>query len=62
VESTALGAAFLAGLAVGFWKDREKIRAVHRIEMRFRPRNTGNARAELLERWHRAVALAGRVP
>jgi glycerol kinase len=58
VESTALGAAFLAGLAVGFWKDRERIRAVHRIEKRFLPRSTGSARAELLERWSRAVALA----
>jgi glycerol kinase len=58
IESTALGAAFLAGLAVGFWKDREQVRAVHRVQKRFLPRMESGARQELLERWRRAVVLA----
>jgi glycerol kinase len=61
VESTALGAAFLAGLAVGFWKDREQVRAVHRVQKRFLPRADPKRRAELVElreRWNRAVGKA----
>jgi glycerol kinase len=58
VESTALGAAFLAGLAVGFWKDREQVRSVHRVQKRFLPRADSAARQELVERWNRAVSMA----
>jgi glycerol kinase len=61
VESTALGAAFLAGLAVGFWKDRRQIRAVHHVQKRFLPRGDARRRAELDElrqRWNRAVGMA----
>jgi glycerol kinase len=58
VESTALGAAFLAGLAVGFWKDREQVRAVHRVQKRFMPAMDATLRQSMLERWNRALASA----
>ena len=58
VETTALGAAFLAGLAVGFWKSRDDIRRASRKDRRFVPRMAPAERDRLLSRWHRAVALA----
>jgi glycerol kinase len=58
VETTALGAAFLAGLAVGFWKGRDEIRKSRRVEKRFRPRMSEAERAEHLERWRTAVDKA----
>jgi len=58
VETTALGAAFLAGLAVGFWKSREDIRRAWKKDRRFVPRMAASEREELLRRWHRAVAMA----
>jgi glycerol kinase len=58
VESTALGAAFLAGLAVGFWKDRAQVSSVHRVQKRFVPRMDSAVRQDLLARWRRAVPLA----
>jgi glycerol kinase len=58
IESTALGAAFLAGLAVGFWKDRDQVRSVHRVQKRFVPKMKSDARESMLERWRKAVGLA----
>jgi glycerol kinase len=58
VESTALGAAFLAGLAVGFWKDRAQVSSVHRVQKRFVPRMDSAVRQDLLDRWRRAVSMA----
>jgi len=58
VETTALGAAFLAGLAVGFWKSKEEIRKAWRRDRRFVPRMAPSERERLLTRWHRAVAMA----
>jgi glycerol kinase len=55
LESTALGAAYLAGLAAGVWTDRDAIRANQRLDRRFEPRLGAGARAELLAGWHRAV-------
>jgi len=57
-ETTAFGAAFLAGLATGVWKDREAIRRVWRQEKKFSPRMTDEARGEILARWRRAVEAA----
>jgi glycerol kinase len=57
-ETTALGAAYLAGLAVGFWDSREEIAAQWRIERRFEPQMAQARRAELMARWARAVAHA----
>jgi glycerol kinase len=57
-ETTALGAACLAGLAVGFWDSREEIAAQWRVERRFEPAMGPARRAELMARWGRAVAHA----
>jgi glycerol kinase len=58
LETTALGAAYLAGLAAGVWSNRDAIRAKQRLERRFEPRLAAQARADLLEGWRRAVERA----
>ncbi len=58
VETTALGAAFLAGLGIGFWKDREDVRSVWQADRRFVPRMAAQRRGELLARWRSAVQRA----
>ncbi|WP_296946213.1 glycerol kinase GlpK [uncultured Massilia sp.] len=57
-ETTALGAAYLAGLAVGFWASRDEIGAQWRVERRFEPAMPRARREELMARWARAVAHA----
>jgi glycerol kinase len=57
-ETTALGAAYLAGLAVGFWNSREEIAAQWQAERRFEPRMPEARREEMMARWARAVAHA----
>lgn len=57
-ETTALGAAYLAGLAQGFWSSREEIAALWRAERRFEPGMLVERRAELMARWARAVTHA----
>lgn len=57
-ETTALGAACLAGLAVGFWSSREEIAAQWQAERRFEPQMPAARREELMARWARAVAHA----
>lgn len=57
-ETTALGAAYLAGLAVGFWKDEGEIAAQWRVERRFEPKMEAARRAELLAGWRKAVGQA----
>ncbi|MDP8923053.1 MAG: glycerol kinase GlpK [Chloroflexota bacterium] len=57
-ETTALGAAYLAGLGVDFWEDRETIARQWRPARRFEPRMGDDRRAELLAGWHRAVERA----
>ena len=54
-ETTALGAAYLAGLATGFWTGREEILRNHRIEKRFMPEMRETERERLYEQWLRAV-------
>ena len=54
-ETTALGAAYLAGLATGFWKDEEEIAALWSRERAFEPRLSREAAAERLAGWKRAV-------
>lgn len=58
VETTALGAAYLAGLAVGYWKDREDILKNHKIDGEFKPAMDESKREKLLKGWHRAVERA----
>jgi glycerol kinase len=57
-ETTALGAAYLAGLALGMWESRAEIEALWRSERRFEPLMPAARRDELLERWARAVGRA----
>ena len=54
-ESTALGAAYLAGLATGFWKDEEELAAQRKIARTFEPAMADSLRAGLYEGWLRAV-------
>jgi glycerol kinase len=54
-ETTALGGAFLAGLATGVWTSTEELAATWRLGRRFEPRMSASERARLLERWRRAV-------
>ena len=54
-ETTALGAAYLAGLAVGFWKNRDEIAALWRAERTFRFRASAGAMKRLQADWRRAV-------
>ena len=56
IETTALGAAYLAGLGVGFIKDEQEIIKNNRITDVFKPTITSGVREELLEGWKKAVA------
>ena len=58
-ETTALGAAYLAGLAIGFWSGIEEIVSQWRMDRRFEPHMNLDARAAKLARWHKAVARSG---
>lgn len=58
IETTALGAAYLAGLAVGYWHDREEIRANWQMGASFEPAMDSNRREKLLKGWKRAVKCA----
>ena len=58
VETTALGAAYLAGLAVGFWKDRAEIAALWSANRHFRPAGSAVAMRRLHAAWQRAVDRA----
>jgi len=56
VETTAMGAAMLAGLSVGFWKDAEELKSRLATERTFTPSIAPERRAQLLAGWDRAVA------
>lgn len=55
VETTALGAGFLAGLAVSFWRDKEEIKDIFEIEKKFSPEMSYNKRESELNGWKQAV-------
>jgi glycerol kinase len=57
-ETTAAGAAYLAGLATGFWRDRREIAARWKLARRYEPRMSEDERARLQRRWLRAVERA----
>jgi len=57
-ETTALGAAFLAGLAVGVWDDLDELEGLRRVDRVFRPSMRAHVRAEMREGWKRAVQRA----
>ncbi|MCQ2538415.1 MAG: glycerol kinase GlpK [Lachnospiraceae bacterium] len=58
IETTALGAAYLAGLAVGFWKDRQEIRENWQLSKTFSPSMEEEKRRHLLHGWNKAVRAA----
>ena len=57
-ETTALGAAYLAGLAVGFWSSKEEIAAQWQVQRRFEPNMSADERIQRITLWHRAVERA----
>lgn len=59
LELTALGAAYLAGLAVGFWSSIIELESVWQIEQRFEPNMNDNKRQQLLDIWHDAIRRSG---
>lgn len=58
IETTAMGAAYLAGLAVGYWRSKEEILANHIIAAEFKPQMGQAKRESLLQGWHNAVKAA----
>ncbi len=55
VETTAMGAAYLAGLAVGYWKDKEEVKKNWAIDKVFTPAIEQEKRKQMLEGWRKAV-------
>ncbi len=58
VETTALGAAYLAGIAEGVWSGVDEVADFWKVERRFEPRMQAGRRAELIGEWRRAVQQA----
>ncbi|MCR8745050.1 glycerol kinase GlpK [Romboutsia lituseburensis] len=58
VETTALGAAYLAGLAVGFFKDKEEIKSKWAVDKEFNPRIDEEKRIKLYKGWKKSVSRA----
>lgn len=58
IETTAMGAAYLAGLAVGYWRSKEEILANHVIAAEFKPQMGQAKRESLLQGWYNAVKAA----
>ena len=59
IETTAMGAAYLAGLAVGYWQSKEEIKANHVIAKEFAPDMEEDHREKLLDGWKKAVKSTG---
>jgi glycerol kinase len=57
-ETTALGAAYLAGLAVGYWKNIDEIQKQWQVDKEFSPSMNDEKRNELVNGWQRAVNAA----
>ena len=57
-ETTALGAAYLAGLAVGFWPDQKTIAAQWKVDRKFAPFMSAAEREKLFAGWKKAVKRA----
>ncbi|MDN3205281.1 glycerol kinase GlpK [Algoriphagus sediminis] len=55
IETTAIGAAFLAGLAVGFWKDKEEIQELWEADKNFESKMDDSEREKFLHFWQKAV-------
>ena len=55
IETTALGAAYLAGLSVGFWRSKEEIKKNWAISEIFKPNMDKDKREKLIKGWHKAI-------
>ena len=55
LETTALGAAFLAGLTVGYWKDLDELKSLHGVAQIFEPKMDGARKEKLYKGWKKAV-------
>ena len=55
IETTALGAAYLAGLAVGYWKSKEEVVKNWQIDRVFKPEMEADARKKAVSGWNKAV-------
>lgn len=60
IETTALGAALLAGLAVGVWKDMDEIRSIWKMDLSLTPQMSEEERRKALNGWHKAVSRSMR--
>ena len=58
-ETTALGAAYLAGLATGFWESPDQIKKLWTQDQKYLPQMEPEVRKDRLEQWHRAVSRCG---
>ncbi len=58
IETTAMGAAYLAGLAVGYWKDKEEVVKNWAIDKTFTPRIEARERSKKIKGWEKAVKYA----
>ena len=58
IETTALGAAYLAGLAVGVWKSKEALRASWKLDVRFEPKMSREKAESYYRGWRKAVRHA----
>jgi glycerol kinase len=58
IETTALGAAYVAGLAVGFWKDVAEIQQHWSVDKVWQPNPNSKTRTELYQRWKKAVSYS----
>jgi len=61
-ETTAIGAAFLAGLATGYWHDLDELRATRKVDQSFIPQMKNEPRRKLLQGWQRAMDCARSFP
>jgi len=57
-DTTALGAAYLAGLAIGFWKDTGEIENYWKAEKNFEPQMKDDARQNEIHQWKKAIKAA----
>lgn len=55
LETTALGAAYLAGLATGYWKNLDEIKSQWQLDRKFSPQMSADEVGEMMDRWHDAV-------
>ena len=55
LETTALGATYLAGLAVGVWKDKDELKKLQKVNQIFLPRMNNSTREKLYSGWKKAV-------